>query len=549
MNENASVGLETYDVNLKEVEFITQESFEYVVSFLYSTSLEQHQQLNKHRLLQSKDSLNFMFSVIAMSSYLSAPTELTDYHTSLIMQRINKSTIGSICQFASYHDYGPPVTQKILDSCRGWLCSYGWVNASDSEVLDNMSVWDDIPTDVIKEVVTSDMFFISNEYERSLFVIELINRREMNQQNNSRIEEDEQQEDEQEIETLHQILNTPGLISYVHMSASQLHHLESLKGKSDMPIIKTEILKNAFWDSFRLRKIITSSSQTQKTLGICSEGYLDSNKGENNVWIVPVKDETIYDTPEALKLRFKENNTSPSSPQIHKLSIYPPYRFSVHFTSDQLLNLPCDKRIYSQTIWYMGSHWNLYVQKIRTKKGTYQMGVYLHRATNGSETAHEKGGSDISIARDLSTMSINDDRDPDLTRITQGSPESDEDEDEDEISTKNTGQSRPIYDEDAALRYTDPRAEVNTYYKIHTPTNISSISSSSSSKKKRNHQPFSITCFASTPDVFNKSQSWGWKSNSMCGFDDVGNVLLDGGSSSGNGNGNGLRFMVCLGLV
>ncbi|KAH3685959.1 hypothetical protein WICPIJ_003081 [Wickerhamomyces pijperi] len=561
--------LNSYEINLEDVEFITQESFEYVISFLYLTSLDQHQLINGHLVnggnKTSSSMLEFLFSVVATASYLSVPSELASYHTGLILKNINDFNIVKVCQFATYHDYGATVTEKILDSCRGWLCSYGW-SSCDTEQGQDVSLWYDIPAEIIKDVVVSDMFFVKNEFERCCFVIRIIQSKEASLVKGSNVSINSLDEHElKEIETLKQILNTPGGINYVHMSASQLHHLETLKDKNNVSYIQPEILKNAFWDGFRLRRIVTSSAPVQKTLGITTECPYTEGPNQETRWIVPVNDETIYDTPSTLRSRFKENNRLHPS-QNHKVSMYPPYRFSIQFSKDQLHGLPCDKRIYSQTVWYMGSHWNLYIQKIRTKKGTFQMGVYLHRASNGDDPAmvenllrdtDQKDFGMRGIARDLSNMNISaDEGDPDTTRRVPGAYESDSEDD----TMKNTPQrSGAVTDEDAVLRYSDPRTEVNTYYKIHTPTNpslttASSSSSSSSSsspttqkKKKRAYQPFSITCFASTPDIFNKSQSWGWKSNSMCGFDNHGNVILADPKSSANAG--GLRFMVCLGLI
>lgn len=57
-------------------------------------------------------------------------------------------------------------------------------------------------------------------------------------------------------------------------------------------------------------------------------------------------------------------------------SVYPPFRFSVEFLSPRTMKEK--KRVYSQTVWYAGSMWNVYIQKIQATKNM-QLGVYLHR--------------------------------------------------------------------------------------------------------------------------------------------------------------------------
>ena len=61
---------------------------------------------------------------------------------------------------------------------------------------------------------------------------------------------------------------------------------------------------------------------------------------------------------------------------------YPPFRFSAEFPNPR--NLKEKKRMYSRTVWYAGSLWNVYIQKVETAKNT-QLGVYLHRAKDKEE--------------------------------------------------------------------------------------------------------------------------------------------------------------------
>lgn len=65
-------------------------------------------------------------------------------------------------------------------------------------------------------------------------------------------------------------------------------------------------------------------------------------------------------------------------------SIFPPCRFSVEFPNPR--SVKEDKRVYSRIVWYAGSRWNVYIQKIQSTKNL-QLGVYLHRV-------REKKGED-----------------------------------------------------------------------------------------------------------------------------------------------------------
>lgn len=57
-------------------------------------------------------------------------------------------------------------------------------------------------------------------------------------------------------------------------------------------------------------------------------------------------------------------------------SPYPPIRFGVEFWD--LDSLKEKSRLYSHTIWYAGSLYNIYVQIVK-KKAQVQLGIYLHR--------------------------------------------------------------------------------------------------------------------------------------------------------------------------
>ncbi|OCK79984.1 hypothetical protein K432DRAFT_382601 [Lepidopterella palustris CBS 459.81] len=69
---------------------------------------------------------------------------------------------------------------------------------------------------------------------------------------------------------------------------------------------------------------------------------------------------------------------------------YPPFRFSAEFPNPRLLKEK--KRVYSRTVFYAGSLWNIYIQKVRSAKNV-QLGVYLHRAKEReAEEAMTSGG-------------------------------------------------------------------------------------------------------------------------------------------------------------
>ena len=82
----------------------------------------------------------------------------------------------------------------------------------------------------------------------------------------------------------------------------------------------------------------------------------------------------------------------PAEKPPHKhFSIFPPFRFSVEFVSPRVMK--DKKRVYSQTVWYAGSMWNVYIQKVQSTKNV-QLGVYLHRV-------RERDGEDMIGSRSV----------------------------------------------------------------------------------------------------------------------------------------------------
>jgi hypothetical protein len=67
----------------------------------------------------------------------------------------------------------------------------------------------------------------------------------------------------------------------------------------------------------------------------------------------------------------------PVAPAVVSYTHFPPFRFSAEFPNPRLLKEK--KRVYSRTVFYAGSLWNVYIQKVNSSRSK-QLGVYLHRA-------------------------------------------------------------------------------------------------------------------------------------------------------------------------
>jgi hypothetical protein len=231
---------------------------------------------------------------------------------------------------------------------------------------------------------------------------------------------------------------------------------------------------------------------------------------------------------------------------------YPPYRFAVEFWD--VNSLREKSHLYSQTIWYAGSLFNVFVQVFRKKAKDPQLGVYLHRQSSIDpvpplSVPFEPISADNSADSPASPPALS--SPPSLTVLTphpteysdsglpvvdtprattpvQGSP----------LNSSTSGSSLPATGQPIvpSQPYRDPRAQLSAYFTI-------SCSSATGS---------SATRFASNPDDFTISQSWGWRSSSLwtevC-FKDKDEKVAGPSTPSLSGDMRSMRITVVLGVV
>jgi len=239
-----------------------------------------------------------------------------------------------------------------------------------------------------------------------------------------------------------------------------------------------------------------------------------------------------------------------------RYSNFPPFRFSAEFRG--VRGLKEKKRVYSKTVFYAGSHWNIYIQKVRSSKNV-QLGVYLHRAKdresalNIAATGYAHGlpgmmqgdtmlmghldmdGTSSTASRSTSSRpsasGIDFDNDGENTLIghdsMMGNTHSNTGSvrNNSSLTGDNTPEPQHQHSQIPAISYyTDARPQVQTYFKIFSPSKKGKV----------------LSMFSSGPDSFNFSQSWGWKSSSL---------ILDESLIAEGDKDARLRFMVVLGKL
>lgn len=76
---------------------------------------------------------------------------------------------------------------------------------------------------------------------------------------------------------------------------------------------------------------------------------------------------------------------------------FPPFRFSAELPNPRYLQEK--NKIYSRTVFYAGSLWNIYIQKLQSTKSA-QLGIYLHRTNEESENNGLVHGGRLGDKRD-----------------------------------------------------------------------------------------------------------------------------------------------------
>lgn len=416
-------------------------AFEFAVSCLYG----------KTGNLESTDCLN----LLATAAYLDM-TDLQEQCTNWQLRNLNTQNLSRVVNFVMGESTYGISSDRLREACKALLLRDGFEMSPKH--------WFGIPIELVSEVVASDAFFCPAEIDRYSFITRLIR---------------ERHESPEDVEVLEEILRDH--IYYMHMSQAELRSI-----RAD-GIVNENILYKALWDQVDLREEVTNA--TAPLLGITTS--------DETQYQVPVDDTCYIGDP------LMTPPTSIVGTSVPSYCAFPPFRFSAEF--EQVSSLKEDTRVYSHTVFYAGSYWNIYIHdKFRARKSR-QLGVYLHRveikssAVGGplevtSPSSHKSESSSFPPARDAQG------------NLLGSMPEN----------------KRP---------YVDQRSTISTYFKIYCPS-------------RRGASKIGITEFRSGPDEFHKSQSWGWKSRGLCAYDEKELLNTQNGSDIG-----GLKFMIVLGVV
>ncbi|RMZ92398.1 hypothetical protein DV736_g376, partial [Chaetothyriales sp. CBS 134916] len=642
---------------LEEIDFnITQVAFELAIKRIYGIQFPQ---------LEEQEAVG----LFAAASWLDMP-EVVESSVDSILRQMDISTVHELIGLVTTNYYGKP-GDRILASVKAVLCREGWEMP--------YSLWDNIPSELIREVVGADPFFVPSEWERWFLATKILNRRLKAKaieaglisnegaflypkpsslgsfaiRINTVCRRESGLASTQHVSEKHEpwiaLYTSPEVapllvlldegVHYVHLSFEQLQKIRSHRDILGVPVLPEQLISDALWMSMELRQRILNADENDLDLGLAEianeadiasltnnavsprdtkgkqrehtrksstdEQFSTSQDGRTKTrkfWI-PASDVScvIGGTREAngaanatsssdlhaisqLSVsmvptdlswasdfvldsgRPLPRNADSDTPQ--QYSKFPPFRFAAEFPHPGTLK--DKKRVYSGTVWYAGSLWKLYVQRVHSSK-SHQLGIYLHRA---------KDVSDEPVGHVIPARSM-DERELHL-RKNEGRPHIWRGEDESSSShsrpivarseerpgkgsnmvVKDEGLERAygvsnsqvnvngskaasnwieseLQDQELLLAnrqysvptvppYLDNRPVIKTYFKIYSADKAGRM----------------LSIYESAPEEFVMNKSWGWKSSAF-GFDE-GQLGYEMGRT---GKDCKLRFMCLIGNV
>lgn len=420
--------------------------------------------------------------LFATACWLEMP-DLIDSSIEAMLRQMTTETLSPLIKLVTSNYYGRP-GDKILASAKAMLCRDGWKMP--------IKFWDGIPSDIVREIVGGDGFFIDGEWDRWVLTKRLMDRRLRLHAIEAGLVEPRARNrvlkapdtvnlmavrfdsvyrrnsmmgagtpdnlyrwitlyTHHDIEPLLVLLDEG--IHYIHLNFEQLQYMRRSRDALGLPIMPEKVISNALWMQMELRQKVLNSQDSDMELGLShsaeerrtqvrgprtaevsnaesapSKGKQrstaayelvehaidddipsdswDGNGKPRKFWI-PSADCNIVmggnadpviatstsnasrlsatiqpeDVQWASDFAANTSDTRPSSAagdmRPVAYSHFPPFRFAVEFPNPRLLKEK--KRVYSQTIFYAGSWFNVYVQRVRRGKNP-QLGVYLHRA-------------------------------------------------------------------------------------------------------------------------------------------------------------------------
>jgi hypothetical protein len=264
---------------------ITQAAFELALKRIYGTHFPAQEEQEA-------------ISLFATACWLNMP-DLVDSCVDSILRQMQPSTLHHLIRLVTTNYYGK-AGDRILASARAMLCREGWEM--------EYSSWDQIPSELIRESIGGDPFFVPSEWERWFLATKILNRklkkaaveagllavdgnflvskpaslrfyavrfdttyrRQSGFSNAQNISEKDAPwialYTSPEIAPLLILLDEG--IHYVHLRFEQLQQIRSHRDILGVPVLPEKVIADALWMSMELRQRVLNASENDLELGL-----------------------------------------------------------------------------------------------------------------------------------------------------------------------------------------------------------------------------------------------------------------------------------------
>ena len=355
--------------------------------------------------------------LLAVGCWLEMP-ELVEIATEYVLKNLRSTNVADIINVVTTSFYGR-AGERIFAAARTLLLRDGWYLP--------LQVWDEVPSDVIQDIVSADDFFVCTEWDRWVFAKTLLDRRlrmfaidadlidsastkiprslrisetairrspspETSQEASDsknlawvKLYEDEQ------IRPLLALLDQG--IYYAHFPFEQLSAIREARDVLGVPVMPDRLITDALWMGQELKLKVQSAAPKTKELGVSA----DRDQTSLRAHAIPQVDRAVSGSPIATDVLAVTNpnresdGTAPLDPITESdkqpaissppalVSKFPPFRFGAVFPNERALKEK--KKVFSQPLFYAGNWWRMYVKRDRSKRtGNSELGIYIHRA-------------------------------------------------------------------------------------------------------------------------------------------------------------------------
>lgn len=332
--------------------FITLESFQFVLEYLYG-------KIDDPFITQAN-----VRQILATSSYFQL--DVCGICIEYILKTLDHQNVIDYLLFAD--ELMVQGSERICDAVFTFLCREA--HGMDREVLVLL------PLDWLQKVIESDAFWVPSEFERYIFIQQIIQARY------------EAYLLSPSLFVLTELDTDPNChilsrsIHYMHMTFEQLESIQDdIHPLTKQRLVAEKVLKEALWLQVKLRSKIESASEKDTKLNMtipstsiisrctsdkegddCNpeeEETIEKRSLSGKYYPIPTDDTTTYTRESAIALASmstsagkKKSVKQQNTVTVDHFSIYPPFRFSVEFTNVNALKH--DMRVYSDTVFYAG---------------------------------------------------------------------------------------------------------------------------------------------------------------------------------------------------